>query len=64
MDPVGCRETSVRTYQFTLRNIPEQRRSPLVLIRLMSIHQTMISQTVLCVPLMARQQLFNGTQRS
>jgi len=28
MGPIGCSETSVTDYQSTLRNIPEERRSP------------------------------------
>jgi hypothetical protein len=27
MEPTGCPETSVRNYHYTLRNIPEERRS-------------------------------------
>jgi len=27
MGPIGCPETSVRNYHYTLRNIPEERRS-------------------------------------
>ena len=29
MGPIGCPETSVHNYHFTLRNIPEERRSHL-----------------------------------
>jgi len=27
MGPIGCPETSVRNYYYTLRNIPDERRS-------------------------------------
>jgi hypothetical protein len=27
MEPIGCLETSVSNYHYTLRNIPEQHRS-------------------------------------
>ena len=27
MGPIGCPETSVRNYHYTLRNIPEERRA-------------------------------------
>jgi len=30
MGPTGCPETSVRNYYYTLRNIPEERRSLLL----------------------------------
>ena len=57
MGPIGCRETSLKRYDSTLRETPRERRShiycPLVRLEVSSVRNLPSSERNLCLHLLA-----------